>query len=85
MQRSAYSKLSRGAIPSGTIEGLSSLPRVKRKIPGGLPSDLLQRRPDLLAAEARVDAALKELAASRKSLLPAIAITGPQRWDRDNR
>lgn len=65
-----------GRYPSGKIEGLSSLPRVKRKIPGGLPSELLQRRPDLLAAEARVDAALKELAASRKSLLPAIAITG---------
>ncbi|MCG8599633.1 MAG: efflux transporter outer membrane subunit [Verrucomicrobiales bacterium] len=65
-----------GRYPSGTIEGLTGLPRVKRKIPGGLPSELLLRRPDLLAAEARVDAALKELAASRKALLPAIAITG---------
>ncbi|MEM7517577.1 MAG: TolC family protein, partial [Planctomycetota bacterium] len=36
----------------------------------------LLRRPDLLAAEANVDAALKELAASRKALLPAIRITG---------
>lgn len=65
-----------GRYPSGTIEELSGLPRPSRKIPAGLPSELLLRRPDLLAAEARVDAALKDLAANRKALLPRISITG---------
>lgn len=64
-----------GRYPAGAMGGLSSLPRPSRKVPAGLPSELLLRRPDLLAAEARVDSSLKELAASRKALLPAIAIT----------
>ncbi|MDF1656532.1 MAG: efflux transporter outer membrane subunit [Verrucomicrobiales bacterium] len=64
-----------GRYPAGEIEALKSLPRPSRKVPAGLPSELLLRRPDLLAAEARVDSALKELAASRKALLPAVAIT----------
>lgn len=65
-----------GRYPSGTIEELPGLPRPKRSVPAGLPSELLLRRPDLLAAEARVDASLKELAASRKALLPTFAING---------
>jgi outer membrane protein, multidrug efflux system len=65
-----------GRYPSGTIEALSGLPRITRDVPAGLPSELLLRRPDLLAAEATVDAAMKELSASRKALLPAISITG---------
>lgn len=65
-----------GRYPAGSIKALGSLPRPSRKVPIGLPSDLLLRRPDLLAAEARVDSSLKELAASRKALLPAVAITG---------
>ncbi|MDF2376729.1 MAG: efflux transporter outer membrane subunit [Verrucomicrobiales bacterium] len=64
-----------GRYPSGEIKALKTLPRPSRKVPAGLPSELLLRRPDLLAAEARVDSALKELAASRKALLPAVAIT----------
>lgn len=65
-----------GRYPAGEIDGISGLPRPVRSVPAGLPSELLLRRPDLLAAEARVDAALKELAASRKALLPSFAITG---------
>jgi multidrug efflux system outer membrane protein len=65
-----------GRYPSGTIEALSSLPRITRDVPAGLPSELLLRRPDLLAAEATVDAAMKEVSASRKALLPALSING---------
>jgi multidrug efflux system outer membrane protein len=65
-----------GRYPAGEIEALPGLPRVTRAIPAGLPSELLLRRPDLLAAEAQVDAAMKDLSASRKALLPALAITG---------
>ncbi len=65
-----------GRYPSGSIEALSRLPRITREVPAGLPGELLLRRPDLLAAEATVDAALKEVSASRKALLPAFRITG---------
>lgn len=64
-----------GRYPAGKIEGIGSLPRISRNVPAGLPSELLLRRPDLLAAESRIDAAMKELAASRKALLPSVAIT----------
>ena len=65
-----------GRYPKGEIDSLSSLPTLARKVPVGLPCQLLLRRPDLLAAEARVDSKLKDLAAARKALLPAIRITG---------
>ena len=65
-----------GRYPAGTLEALSRLPTISRQIPAGLPSELLLRRPDLLAAEARVDASMKDLAASRKALLPAVRING---------
>jgi outer membrane protein, multidrug efflux system len=65
-----------GRYPSGKIESLSGLPRLTREVPVGLPSELLLRRPDLLAAEATVDAAMKELSASRKTLLPALSLNG---------
>lgn len=65
-----------GRYPAGAIDGLTSLPGMPKRVPAGLPSELLLRRPDLLSAEARVDAALKELSATRKALLPAIRISG---------
>jgi len=64
-----------GRYPKGEIEALSSLPRMGRRIPAGLPSELLLRRPDLLAAEAQVDAKLNDVAANRKALLPAFRLT----------
>ena len=65
-----------GRYPEGKIEELANLPRPPRRVPVGLPSELLLRRPDLLAAEARVDRAFKELSASRKALLPSFSING---------
>ena len=65
-----------GRYPSGEIDTLAQLPRLVREVPAGLPSDLLLRRPDILAAEARVDAATRELLASRKALLPALRLSG---------
>lgn len=65
-----------GRYPAGRVEALKGLPRISREVPKGLPSELLLRRPDLLAAEARVDASLKELVASRKALLPSLRLNG---------
>lgn len=65
-----------GRYPEGSVSSIGGLPRISREIPKGLPSELLLRRPDLLAAEARVDAVFKEVSASRKALLPALSISG---------
>ncbi|RUV64296.1 efflux transporter outer membrane subunit [Mesorhizobium sp. M5C.F.Ca.IN.020.29.1.1] len=45
-------------------------------IQAGLPADLLARRPDLRAAEARLRAMLKNVDETRASFYPAISLTG---------
>jgi outer membrane protein TolC len=42
----------------------------------GLPSELLVRRPDIIAAEANLTSVHADLAAARKAFLPAVALTG---------
>jgi len=57
--------------PGGRIETLA-VPAVA----AGLPSDLLVRRPDIAAAEARLAAADANVAAARAALLPTVQLTG---------
>jgi multidrug efflux system outer membrane protein len=44
-------------------------------LPEGLPADLLTRRPDVRAAEARIAAAAGDVGAARAALLPGISLT----------
>jgi multidrug efflux system outer membrane protein len=63
-----------GRYPAGAA-GSISLPALPAKPPAGLPSELLTRRPDLLAAERRFAAAGKRLTEARRALFPRLSLT----------
>ncbi|MEM9282947.1 MAG: efflux transporter outer membrane subunit [Verrucomicrobiota bacterium] len=63
-----------GRYPSADVEGRAELPRLPGAIPAGLPSELLWRRPDLVAAEADLRASARRADAARKDLLPSLRL-----------
>jgi outer membrane protein, multidrug efflux system len=46
------------------------------ELPAGIPSDLLRRRPDIIAAERVVAASAADVDAARKAFLPTVSLTG---------
>jgi NodT family efflux transporter outer membrane factor (OMF) lipoprotein len=64
-----------GRFPAAEIEVASALPRVPGPVPAGLPSELLERRPDVVAAERRIAAAFHGVAEAKAARLPKIALT----------
>lgn len=64
-----------GRYPTGELEVDSGFVPVPPPVPAGLPGSLLERRPDLLAAERQVLAAFRTLEASKLALLPSITLT----------
>ena len=64
-----------GRYPGAVIELRDSLPVVPPSPPVGLPSELLERRPDLVAAERRVAAAFNATNQAKAARLPSISLT----------
>jgi NodT family efflux transporter outer membrane factor (OMF) lipoprotein len=64
-----------GRYPGAEIEVAENLPALDLAIPAGLPSELLDRRPDVAAAWKRVWAAYKLKEAAVKARLPKLALT----------
>jgi outer membrane protein TolC len=64
-----------GRYPAAAVAVRATLPGQPDAIPAGLPSQLLERRPDVSAAERRVAAAFNRVGAAKAARLPAIALT----------
>lgn len=64
-----------GRYPAAALEVSGGIPDVLDSIPAGVPLDLLERRPDLQSAKARLYAAGYRAQAAGKALLPSISIT----------
>ena len=64
-----------GHYPAGAAAIESALPAQPPPVPAGLPSGLLERRPDVVAAERRVAAAFHRVQEAKAARLPAISLT----------
>ena len=64
-----------GLYASGTVVIPSDLPAAPGSIPGGLPAELVRRRPDVVSAERRIAAARQRLRVAQRDLYPRISLT----------
>ncbi len=64
-----------GRYPAAEIAVATSLPPMPPPMPVGMPSQLLERRPDVIAAERRVAVAFNRIGEGKAALLPRISLT----------
>jgi multidrug efflux system outer membrane protein len=64
-----------GRYPGAEVQTASRLPAMPGPVPAGLPSELLERRPDVTAAERRVASAFNLTQEARAARLPKISLT----------
>lgn len=65
-----------GRYPAAAITPAAAFPDLAENVPAGLPSELLERRPDVIAAQKRVAAAFSRVKEAQAARLPRISLTG---------
>src|SRR5574337_894082 len=64
-----------GRYPAAALEAPQHFTALPPDVPAGLPSELLERRPDVVAAEQRVAAAFYQVQEAKAARLPKISLT----------
>ena len=64
-----------GRYPSNELEVADSLPALPPAVAAGVPGQLIERRPDVAAAELRLRASDQRLLGAKKNLLPRFSIS----------
>ena len=64
-----------GRYPAADVEVATQLAQPSGPVPAGLPSELLERRPDVIAADRRVAAAFYGIQEAKAARLPSISLT----------
>ena len=65
-----------GRYPGAQLEATQTLAALTDQVPAGLPSELLERRLDVRAAEHRIAAAFSQVEEARAAKLPTITLSG---------
>lgn len=63
-----------GRYPAGEIEAEPTMPALPAEPPAGLPANLVERRPDLIAASHRVAEAFDQRQSAQAARLPSVSI-----------
>ncbi len=64
-----------GRYPAGSFATTGNLPNLPGQVPGGLPAELIHRRPDLVRAEMAITSAYSRQIQSAKDLRPRFSLT----------
>jgi len=64
-----------GRYPSAELKARQELPALPGPVPAGLPLEMLERRPDMIAAERRVAAAFNRVGEAKAAMLPRIILS----------
>jgi NodT family efflux transporter outer membrane factor (OMF) lipoprotein len=69
-----------GRYPAAAVDTAERLPFMPPTVAAGVPSQLLERRPDLIAAERRVAAAFNRVEEAKAARLPRFSLTAAINW-----
>ncbi len=75
LYENALDLLAGTTVPRNLLPGELEPDRVLKEIAAGIPSEVLLRRPDILAAEHQLRAAYANIGAARAALFPRISLT----------